>query len=98
MIVALFRIKKNTLTKSIYPLKINEYLAAGKPVVSTNFSEDVCAFSDVAYIADSHEEFVKAIGTAIVEDNDQKKQERTATAFSNSWQKRVEEFWKLIKI
>ena len=33
--------KINTLTASIYPLKINEYLAAGKPVVSTNFSNDI---------------------------------------------------------
>src|SRR5690606_26999899 len=31
----------NELTKSIYPLKINEYLAAGRPVVSTSFSEDL---------------------------------------------------------
>jgi len=28
---------KNQFTKGIYPLKINEYLAAGIPVVSTNF-------------------------------------------------------------
>ncbi|MEM8906893.1 MAG: glycosyltransferase, partial [Bacteroidota bacterium] len=34
----------NTLTKSIYPLKINEYLAAGKAVVATNFSPDIESF------------------------------------------------------
>ncbi|MGO8056082.1 glycosyltransferase, partial [Rhizobium leguminosarum] len=33
--------RKNTLTKSIYPLKINEYLAAGKAVIATHFSEDI---------------------------------------------------------
>jgi teichuronic acid biosynthesis glycosyltransferase TuaH len=36
--------RKNTLTRSIYPLKINEYLAAGKPVIATHFSEDIYTF------------------------------------------------------
>lgn len=90
--------KINTLTKSIYPLKINEYLAAGKPVVTTNFSEDIATFSDVAYVVNSHEEFIAAIDRAINEDNQNKKYQRLNVALSNSWQKRVEEFWKIINI
>lgn len=90
--------KINTLTRSIYPLKINEYLAAGKPVVTTNFSEDIATFSDVAYVVNSHEEFIAAIDRAINEDNQNKKYQRLNVASSNSWQKRVEEFWKIINI
>lgn len=46
---------KNELTAGIYPLKINEYLAASKPVVSTHFS-NLSDFESVISIADSVEE------------------------------------------
>jgi glycosyltransferase involved in cell wall biosynthesis len=90
--------KINTLTRSIYPLKINEYLAAGKPVVCTNFSEDINSFKEVAYIADTHDEFIAAIDKAINEDNQNKKYQRLDVASSNSWQNRVEGFWKIVNI
>jgi teichuronic acid biosynthesis glycosyltransferase TuaH len=88
--------KKDELTSSIYPLKINEYLAAGKPVVATSFSDDIRAFGDVAYIADSHDEFVKLIDNSIAENDGTKEAARISVAASNSWTKRVEEFWQLI--
>ena len=87
---------KNTLTKSIYPLKINEYLAAGKPVIATHFSEDIYSFNEVAYVKDSHEEFLKAIDTAIQEDNRDKQLARIAVAEKNTWTARVERFWEII--
>jgi Glycosyltransferase len=65
--------RKNTLTRSIYPLKINEYLAAGKPVIATHFSEDIYTFRDVAYVTDTHEEFIQAIDKAIAENSEEKK-------------------------
>src|SRR4030095_14581691 len=57
----------NQLTRSIYPLKINEYLSAGKPVVTTNFSEDIATFARVAYVIKTHQEFLTAIGRALAE-------------------------------
>lgn len=88
--------KKNKLTRSIYPLKINEYLAAGKPVISTDFSEDIIAFKEVAYIAADHEQFVTAIDKAIDTDDLNKKHQRLNIASSNSWENRVRQFWKVI--
>jgi glycosyltransferase involved in cell wall biosynthesis len=88
--------RKNTLTKSIYPLKINEYLAAGKPVIATHFSEDIYSFRDVAYVVDTAEEFVKAINTAIAENSEEKKQARVRVAEQNTWTARVERFWEII--
>lgn len=93
---AIIPYKKNVLTSSIYPLKINEYLAAGKPVVSTRFSEDIAAFGDTAYIADTDEDFVVAIDRAIKEDSPEKKQQRVNAAAKNSWSERVREFWSII--
>ena len=86
--------KRNTLTKSIYPLKINEYLGAGKPVVSTHFSEDIFSFNDVAYIAEDHDQFISLIDKAIEEDTESKKLERVKRAEENTWSARVEQFWK----
>lgn len=84
----------NELTKSIYPLKINEYLAGGKPVVSTNFSEDILGFRDVIYLADSHDAFLKLINRALENELvDQDKRIRFAAA--NSWKSRVDQFWEM---
>ena len=88
--------RKNILTRSIYPLKINEYLAAGKPVVATDFSEDICSFHETAYITSTSEQFIAAIDVAINDDDAEKKQQRVDVAALNSWSERVEQFWNII--
>lgn len=89
--------RKNTLTRSIYPLKINEYLAAGKPVIATHFSEDIYTFREVAYVVDSHEEFLTTIDKAIDENSELLKQKRMAVAEENTWEARVARFWEIIE-
>ena len=86
----------NTLCASIYPLKINEYLAAGKAVISTDFSEDIRGFSDVIYIGKNEEAFMELIDRAIAENSQQKIEERTAKARENTWTARVGQFWDLV--
>jgi len=88
--------KCSILTKSIYPLKINEYLAAGKPVIATHFSEDIYSFKDVAYIAENHDEFINYIDIAIAENTEEKKQERIKATLQNTWTARVDAFWKIL--
>lgn len=88
--------RKNTLTKSIYPLKINEYLAAGRPVIATHFSEDIYSFKEVAYVVDSHDEFIATIDKAIKEDNQDRRLARIKVAEQNTWTARVERFWEII--
>lgn len=82
----------NTLTYSIYPLKINEYLAAGKAVVATAFSEDIRTFAHCIYLAENHDQFLESIVTALNEDNPPTAL-RTATAAANTWEARVRELW-----
>lgn len=94
---ALIPFKKNTLTKSIYPLKINEYLAAGRPVVATDFSEDIQSFSEVIYIGRDTGEFVQAIDQAIQENSPEKVRARTAVANTNTWTARVQQFWDILE-
>lgn len=83
----------NKLTESIYPLKINEYLAAGKAVVSTSFSEDIKSFGKYIYLAQDQDEFLRLIDQAIGESNPELIDERVNIALQNTWEARVEEFW-----
>ncbi len=84
------------LTKSIYPLKINEYLSAGKPVVTTNFSEDIANFGNVAFVSNDHEQFLNNIEVALSSDNKEKAASRVYYAASNSWSARAKQFMEIL--
>lgn len=87
---------RNDLTESIYPLKINEYLAAGQSVVTTNFSDDIAAFKNVIWLANNHEEFLGFITEAIENQSLSAKVNRFDAAINNSWENRVQTFWDLV--
>ncbi len=87
----------NTLTRSIYPLKINEYLAAGKPVVSTSFSDDIRGFADCIYLANDAGEFIGQIEKAMAENNPELAQKRIDVANTNTWTARIEQLWKIVE-
>lgn len=87
----------NKLTSSVYPLKINEYLAAGKAVVSTNFSEDIRSFKDHILLADDHDHFLKLIDLAVAKNDPTEIQQRIQVAQSNSWKERVKQFWTILE-
>jgi teichuronic acid biosynthesis glycosyltransferase TuaH len=86
----------NTLTKSIYPLKINEYLAAGKPVVSTAFSDDIRGFAPVIYLAETPADFLRQIDAALGGQDPGLVQQRRAVARSNTWTARIGQLWEMV--
>ena len=91
--VALIPYKKDKVSETIYPIKLNEYLAAGKPVVCTNFSERIKnEFVEVAYFADNDEEFEERIARAMREDNENLIDQRVAKAKLNDWNQRAKDF------
>jgi UDP-galactopyranose mutase len=65
--VALILFAKNESTRFISPTKTPEYLAAGKPVVSTSIHDVVYPYGDVGLvrIADSVEDFTAAISQSL---------------------------------
>jgi UDP-galactopyranose mutase len=70
--VALLPFAKNESTRFISPTKTPEYLAAGKPVVSTSIRDVVRPYSflDLARIADTADAFVAACEAALEEPNE----------------------------
>jgi len=79
------------LTAAIYPLKINEYLAMGKPVISTSFS-DLSDFYSFISIADKPNEVLKAIQRELKGNTRLRIQKRIHFARGNSWANRAKEF------
>jgi glycosyltransferase involved in cell wall biosynthesis len=75
-------------TNSLNPLKLWEYLAAGKPIVSTN----VAGFRDyphLCHVVSGADEFVQACKLALRE-NGEHLVERRSEARKNSWDQRGE--------
>jgi UDP-galactopyranose mutase len=70
--VALLPFARNAATRFISPTKTPEYLAAGKPVVSTPIRDVVCPYGEqrLVHIADGAWEFVGAVERALRDDRD----------------------------
>jgi teichuronic acid biosynthesis glycosyltransferase TuaH len=89
--VALIPFKKDDVSSSIFPLKLFEYLGAGKPVVAVDFNPDLKEFTGnaVVFCSDS-ETFSHAIHHALATDSDQLREERIRIASENTWESRVD--------
>ncbi len=81
----------NEINKNIYPLKINEYMAVGVPVVMTAFA-DLPEFERVVSTAKKKEEFVQLLKKETANDNTDSIRKRILFARSNSWDSKTEEF------
>ena len=81
--------RKTKLTQSIYPLKINEYLSSGKPIVSTDFSADILTFSPYIYVARDQAQFLFQVGKALEERDPQLSRDRKECARQNTWDARA---------
>lgn len=90
MHVGLIPFVRNAFTRYIYPLKINEYLAAGLPVVSTAFGE-LQDFYEVAQVVDGPDQFLAACQQAVAYDQPAQRKMRRAFARQQSWQGRAHE-------
>ncbi|MEX0269718.1 glycosyltransferase [Leptolyngbyaceae cyanobacterium UHCC 1019] len=71
--VALLPFACNESTRFISPTKTPEYLAAGKPVVSTSIRDVVRPYGDekLVHIADTVPEFIEAIAVALEQNQTQ---------------------------
>lgn len=89
MDVCLNVFRAGALSKDVSPLKFYEYLATGKPVVSTREPLQVEDFADVVYIARTPEEFLPLCDAAAAENDPDKVGKRLAYGQSCSWSERV---------
>ncbi len=86
----------NQMTIGNYPRKIDEYLAAGKPVVATN-TETMKYFEEVVYLCDCKDQYISKIQQALDNKDDIKKKEaRIAFAKSHTWEASVDGIYRVI--
>jgi glycosyltransferase involved in cell wall biosynthesis len=71
------------------PIKLKEYLALGKPIVSTPFNE-LNKYLDVVYEARTAEDFAGTIEKALAEDNLQRMTARRNKVQNASWESKAE--------
>jgi glycosyltransferase involved in cell wall biosynthesis len=75
----------NPITNVNYPLKIDEYLAMGKPVVATK-TTFMAYFQDITYLAANKEEYVTRIDQALRENTPELEEKRKMVAKGHSWE------------
>jgi glycosyltransferase involved in cell wall biosynthesis len=88
--VAIMPWKKNKWIEFCNPVKVKEYLALGKPIVSMYYPE-IEPYSDVVYVAHNYEEFVSCIRTALKENDPGMIYKRREKVKNETWDSKVEQ-------
>ena len=96
--VCIIPFKKDDVSNNIFPLKLFEYLGAGKPVVSTDFNDDLQNFTaELVPYCSTAEEFSTALNVALVDAQaTEKVKQRINIAANNTWEHRIADIKELL--
>ena len=86
---------RSDLVDSVFPLKLFEYLAAGKPVVATR-TEELTPYEHLISLVDTPEEFLAAVRLAVSDNSPARVEARVQAAKANTWDERVEQLSQLV--
>lgn len=93
--VGLIPFLTNPFTRNIYPMKINQYLALGMPVVSTDFA-DLSSFGNAISVAETIPQFLQSLQAALLDTNPADQKKRTHLAWQNAWPAKAQQLSNLI--
>ena len=79
------------LSKDVSPLKFYEYLATGKPIVSTPQPDQILQFAPIIQVAGDEQAFIDACQEALSDKTEERKQARIEEGRKSSWDSRVQE-------
>jgi teichuronic acid biosynthesis glycosyltransferase TuaH len=83
-------------TESLNPIKLWEYLAAGKPIVSTNVA-GFKDFPELVHVAESYDVFLANLDIALTEDSSIMVARQTI-AQQHSWDKRIDQVIQILGV
>jgi UDP-galactopyranose mutase len=97
--VAILPFARNDSTRFISPTKTPEYMAAGRPVVSTSITDVVRPYGErgLARIADDPETFARALDEAIAEDDAVRMRAHDAFLADLSWEHTFQSMWQKVE-
>ncbi|MEC0239710.1 glycosyltransferase [Paenibacillus dokdonensis] len=95
--VAIIPFLQNELTRATNPVKLYEYLSAGKPVVSTYLPELEVVADGLTTIARTPEAFEDAIECSLMENDPQQMELRQQYAQTHTWEMRYQELHQTIQ-
>jgi glycosyltransferase involved in cell wall biosynthesis len=95
MDICLIPYVKNERIEAVFPLKLFEYLAAGKPVVARRTAE-LEPYSRIVSLVETAEEFLEAIKASLQNNSDARIKARVKAARANTWEARIETLSEII--
>lgn len=93
--ICMIPFKKTPLIERFSPNKMYEYLAAGRPVVTLDYTEEIRRLRSYIYVAATGDEFVELVRRSLGEKPDETGLRQIA--FKNSWKSRSNEVAELVK-
>lgn len=94
--VGIVPFRRSSMTESVNPIKMWEYLAAGLPVVTTALPEAE-HYRDVIHYSEDPISFIENVRRAVENDSVHERAKRMALARQNSWSARSEEITRIIE-
>jgi glycosyltransferase involved in cell wall biosynthesis len=83
-------------TESLNPIKLWEYLAAGKPIVSTNVA-GFREFPELVHVSESYDVFLQNLDSTLNEDSSVAVA-RQAVAQQHSWDRRIDQVIQILGV
>jgi glycosyltransferase involved in cell wall biosynthesis len=93
----LFCFSRSPLTESVNPVKVYEYLAAGKEVIATP-NRELAQLQDLVWLAADPDQAVAAMDRILVGERRCNGARREAFIHANSWSNRVDEVEKMLLV
>ncbi|KUG05185.1 udp-galactopyranose mutase [hydrocarbon metagenome] len=94
--VGIIPFKRTSMTESVNPIKMWEYMATGMPVVATALPE-ARKHGDLVLYSEDHEHFMRNLNDALYSDSHDKKMQRKDIARQNSWLERAKRIIEIIE-
>ena len=87
----------NALSRDVSPLKFYEYLATGRPIVSTPQPEQVMQYAPLIQVATNPEEFSVKCAESLLDDLPERRAARMTAGRGCSWDARVAQMCKYLR-